>query len=176
MHCDKHVVKMVIEYAQLMSTAHRILDGTPYYDLTKNGRKIKRWRLDDEREIKLMKASHINHPSNVWTRSNHQNYIWLNQMWFYLLREYTYRYGKTHACARLEEQLYSTPNNIVKGEFYEPTPAMPDDCKIPKNSLASYKKYYIEKKTHFAKWTKREIPLWYSELLNKKNANVRIQE
>lgn len=27
-HCDKHVVKMIVEYAQLLSTAHRVLDGT----------------------------------------------------------------------------------------------------------------------------------------------------
>lgn len=29
MHCDKHVIKMICEYAQLLSTAHRQLDGTP---------------------------------------------------------------------------------------------------------------------------------------------------
>jgi len=63
MHLDKHCVKMIIEYAQLMSTAHRVLDGTEYYDKTANGRKIKRWRLPDEREARLMKASHMNHPS-----------------------------------------------------------------------------------------------------------------
>ena len=38
-HCDKHTVKMIIEYAQLMSTAHRVLDGEEYYDKTSNGRK-----------------------------------------------------------------------------------------------------------------------------------------
>lgn len=176
MHCDKHVVKMIIEYAQLMSTAHRILDGTPYLDLTKNGRKIKRWRLDDEREDILMKASHINHPSNIWTRSNRDNYIWLNRMWNYLLLEYTHRYGKIHACAKYKYALYLTPNNIVQSHFYEPTPAMPDDCKILNDSVSSYKKYYIERKTHFAKWTKREVPLWYSESLNKQNADIRIQK
>ena len=31
-HCDKHVVKMIIEYAQLLSTAHRVIDGIPYDD------------------------------------------------------------------------------------------------------------------------------------------------
>ena len=67
MHCDKHVVKMIIEYAQLMSTAHRILDGKEYIDKTANGRNIKRWRMENERlNSGLMKASHINHPSNVW--------------------------------------------------------------------------------------------------------------
>ncbi len=56
MHLDKHCVKMIIEYAQLMSTAHRVLDGTEYYDKTANGRRIKRWRLEDEREARLLKA------------------------------------------------------------------------------------------------------------------------
>ena len=49
MHLDKHVVKMIIEYAQLMSTAHRYCDGEEYIDKTANGRKIKRWRLNDGR-------------------------------------------------------------------------------------------------------------------------------
>ena len=43
-HCDKHVVKMIIEYAQLMSTAHRVLDGDPYEGRTANGRRIARWK------------------------------------------------------------------------------------------------------------------------------------
>ena len=50
MHCDKHVVKMIVEYAQLMSTAHRVLDGELYNGKTKNGRNIKRYRLNDKRE------------------------------------------------------------------------------------------------------------------------------
>lgn len=162
MHVDKHVVKMVIEYAQLMSTAHRVLDGQEYYDLTANGRRIKRWRMKDEKyENGLMKASHVNHPSGVWCRSNKQNYIWLNRLWYYLLLEYTHRYGKNHACAKYMDYLYSWPQNISDGEFYPPTPAMPDDCKIAGDSLGSYHKYYVERKFHLSKWTKREKPNWY---------------
>jgi len=167
MHCDKHVVKMIIEYAQLMSTAHRVLDGTEYYDLTANGRKIKRWRLGDDREQALMKASHVMHPSNIWTRSNRDNYNWLYRMWFHLLREYTHRYGKIHACGRLETALYVPPHKIVQSEFWPPTPAMPDDCKIANDSLASYHKYYTDRKVRFAKWTKRAPPIWYTDALNK---------
>jgi hypothetical protein len=153
---------MIIEYAQLLSTAHRIRDGQEYYDLTANGRKIKRWRLPDDREQRLMKASHVNHPSNVWARANHLNYKWLYEMWCYLLDEYTYRYGKVHACARLRDDLAKLPEKIPVGlSETEPTPAMPDDCKITGNSLASYHKYYNEKKTRFARWTKRSIPNWY---------------
>ena len=173
MHCDKHVVKMIIEYSQLMSTAHRVLDGKEYYDLTANGRKIKRWRMENSKyETGLMKASHINHPSAVWVRQSRQNYMWLNQMWNYLLLEYTHRYGKRHACADRMDVLYAWPENIPNTYFTEPPPAMPDDCKIAGNSLASYHKYYVEKKVRFAKWTKREIPLWYSNGINTNNANL----
>ena len=74
-HIDKHIVKMPIEYAQLMSTAHRMLDGEMYLGKTSNNRKIKRWRLDDEREDVLYKASHVNHPSAVWVRQSVENYM-----------------------------------------------------------------------------------------------------
>lgn len=181
MHLDKHVVKMIIEYAQLMSTAHRVLDGEEYTDLTANGRRIKRWRLDDEREDQLMKASHINHPSGIWCRDNQKNYIWLYSMWYELLKEYTYRYGKQHACARLVETLAEWPMNIARGEFYPPTPAMPPEVKILSANpiagrkydvLKSYHNYYIQNKAHFAKWTKREIPMWFKQGINISNANV----
>ena len=163
MHCDKHVVKMCIEYAQLMSTAHRVLDGYQYTALTKNNRKIARWGLDDhEMDMALMKASHINHPSNVWLRASKHNYIWLHRMWVYLLKEYTYRYGRHHACENYMTHLYLLPMNIPDVPFFEPTPAMPDDCKVPGNSLKSYHKYYVEKKSYFAKWKNRQIPGWFN--------------
>ena len=41
MHLDRHVVKMCTEYAQLLSTAHRLLDGELYIGKTKNNHKIK---------------------------------------------------------------------------------------------------------------------------------------
>ena len=164
MHCDKHVVKMIIEYAQLMSTAHRILDGKEYIDKTANGRNIKRWRMEDEIiNSGLMKASHINHPSNVWLRQSKQNYVWLLKMWLHLLAEYTHRYGKRHACEKYIDYVYRIPKNIPNASFTDPTPAMPDECKIPGNSIASYHKYYLEKKIRFAKWTKRERPKWFVE-------------
>ena len=179
MHCDKHVVKMIIEYAQLMSTAHRVIDGTEYTDLTANGRRIKRWRLDDDRESILYKASHINHPSAIWCRANYDNYVWLYRMWFYLCKKYTYRYGKVHSCSRLSESLYLPPNKIVAGEFFSPTPAMPADCKVMAenpvpgrkyDSLKSYHKYYIQEKVRFAKWKYRNIPEWFA------NANLSISQ
>ena len=71
---DSHCIKMILESAQLLSTAHRLLDGVPYLDKTANGRSIKRWRMDDnDMENGLMKASHINHPSNVWLRQSKES-------------------------------------------------------------------------------------------------------
>ena len=173
MHLDKHVVKMIIEYAQLMSTAHRVLDGEQYTDKTANNRNIKRWRMKDElSEYTLYKASHVNHPSAIWVRQSKENYRWLYRMWFYLLQEYTYRYGKKHACEKLMSALYLDPMNIPKGIFTEPTPAMPDIYKVTNDSIRSYQNYYIHDKSRFAKWKNREIPEWFSYGVN--NANLQL--
>ena len=60
-HNNSHVIKMILEYGQLMSTAHRVLDGVEYYSTTKNNRRIKRWLLPDSRENIMWKASHVLH-------------------------------------------------------------------------------------------------------------------
>jgi len=162
MHCDRHVTKMIVEYSQLMSTAHRVLDGTPIQRLSASGRKQTAYVLADNRDTTLYSATHINHPSAVWVRQNHQNYNWLYAMWCHLLDEYTHRYGKIHACARLKNALLVPPKNIPLGIFTEPTPAMPDDVKVPGNSLASYHNYYKQNKTHLAQWKNRPVPTWYT--------------
>jgi hypothetical protein len=169
MHVDRHVCKMVIEYAQLLSTAHRVIDGVEYYGKTANNRNIKRWKLPDERENDLMLASHINHPSAVWCRQSKENYMWLYTLWKELLSEFTYRYGKIHACARLLDTLKNPPSNISNLPFTEPTPAMPDDCKVPGDSLTSYRRYYVINKTHLWSWSgkinSRERPQWLTDFL-----------
>lgn len=121
-HVDKHVVKMILEYAQLMSTAHRILDGVETVGLSKSGRKAKRWVLPDEREDALYKASHINHPSAKWCRHSLANYQFLFKLWIELMREYHYRYGKSiHQCdlgnIYVSHQLISLPlnNSLLHG-------------------------------------------------------------
>jgi hypothetical protein len=165
MHVDKHVCKMVIEYAQLLSTAHRVLDGEMYMDKTINNRNIKRWRLLDERELRLMKPTMMNHPSAIWVRQSDKHYLWLYNMWCELLKEFTYRYGKTHATARLIPDLAKVPDKCPVGDFAGPTPAMPDDCKVPGNSLQSYHNYYVMKKEHLWSWkgkiNSRKEPQWF---------------
>ena len=161
-HCDKHVVKMVIEYAQLLSTAHRIVDGVEYEGRTQTGRRVRRWTLPDPSdEAVVYKASHINHPSAVWARKNDKNYIWLLELWYALSYEYEHRYGREHLTfTKLKDVLNRVPTNMPEGEFSDPPPAMPDYCKRP-DSVESYKFYYINEKKSFAKWTKRPIPKWF---------------
>ena len=168
MHNDKHVVKMILEYAQLLSTAHRVLDGVELSGLSDSGRKKKFWTLGDSRDYTLYKATHINHPSAVWVRKSVQNYMWLAEMLEVLCGEYTYRYGKVHKVERdgLMQLLKNEfPKNLPVAPFTEPTPAMPDDVKIIGDSIKSYRNYYINNKAHLANWKKRQVPEWF-------NANV----
>lgn len=165
MHVDKHVVKMILEYAQLLSTAHRVCDGTLYEGVSEKGRKYKAYRLKNEFAEKLLyKATHINHPSAIWVRLNQQNYKWLSELLMCLCKEYTYRYGKTHAVelSGLAKWLNSNvPLGLWNLPFTEPTPAMPDDVKVENNSLASYHNYYMKEKRHIASWKNRPQPGWY---------------
>ena len=74
MMCDKHVVKMILESAQMLSTAHRVLDGDTYAN-----------------KVGLYKMAHKNHPSTIWARSSIENYDWLSGHMQALMKEYTYR-------------------------------------------------------------------------------------
>lgn len=142
MHCDKHVVKMIVETAQLLSTAHHVLDnnGDGFY-----------------------KPTHKNHPSAIWCRQTDSNYVWLWCLLVSLCKEYTHRYGKIHKCQRdgLVARLMRLPTNIARGEFTQPTPAMPIEYKTT-DSIESYHKYYNGSKRSFAVWTNRPIPQWFS--------------
>jgi hypothetical protein len=166
-HCDKHVVKMIIEYAQLMSTAHRVLDGHEFEGRTANGRRIKRFfHPDPYMQEHLYKVAHLNHPSTRWTRLSKENYEWLYRMWTELCKEYTYRYGKIHESQRkLEGVLYYAPLNIGNVPFTEPTPAMKayPHCIVEGDSISSYRNFYWEDKREFAKWTKRDKPEWWKK-------------
>ena len=75
---DKHVVKMIVESAQMLSTAHRMIDGTQYQGKTKSNRNIKRWlHPNSNLEETLYKACHTGHPSTVWVMASAYNYNWL---------------------------------------------------------------------------------------------------
>ena len=161
MHCDKHIVKMPIEYAQLLSTAHRVLDGTEYIGETKTGRRAKRWRLDDEREDVLYKASHIKHPDGLWVRQTSGNYYKLYFLYMATLAEFKYRYGKIHGASKPSIALMRAPNNIPSTKETEIPQAMPEYCKVKGNPIKAYRNYYINEKKRFATWKNKEIPQWF---------------
>jgi len=142
MHCDKHCVKMILEYAQLMSTAHRVLDG-------------------DDAPEQCYKIAHKNHPSTIWTRQSKGNYQWLYSLWSALCVEYTRRYGKVHLTwKKLGITLANIPKNIPINKMTEIPQAMPDYCK-KENVVEGYRNYYLNEKKDFAKW-KTEVPYWWT--------------
>jgi len=134
-HVNSHCVKMILESAQLLSTAHYILDGS------KPG---------------LYKPTHVNHPCAKWVRESESNYIWLFDLLVCLLNEYTYRYGKIHKTSQMIEFLIKPPFNIPKIGFTKPPSAMPDEYKISENPVDNYKSYYKLGKKHLHIWKNRK--------------------
>ena len=160
-HCDKHVVKMILEECQMLCTAHRILDGNEVEGKSKTGRKAKRWVIDDTRNDKLYQATHVNHPCTQWSMFTTENYVWAVSLLRCLLDEYQFRYGKEHKCEELYPTLRFLPQRIKSGKLTPFPQAMPDECKR-ENPVDGYRDYYINHKARFAKWTNRPIPEWFT--------------
>jgi hypothetical protein len=151
---------MILEEAQMLSTIHRVIDGDEYIDAS-SGRKIKRWRLNDDRELTLYKATHVGHPCTQWAMQSSDNYVWAVMLFRALLNEYRHRYNKVHKCEMLWKTLQHKPHGMKNGPVYQFPQAMPDDCK-QNDPVEGYRKYYIEHKARFAKWTNRPTPDWFT--------------
>jgi hypothetical protein len=160
-HCDKHVVKMILEYAQLLSTAHRVLDGEHVKVISNSGKRmVSNWKLDDSSDAVLYKVAHVSHPSNIWTRTSGHHYIWLWRLWHNLCLEYTERYNKTHVSwKKLRTYLSIPPQNIQDNGFQPPPQCMPDDCK-KNDTVQAYQDFYMAHKREFATW-KTQVPSWF---------------
>lgn len=142
MHCDKHVVKMILETAQLLCGVHHMTDS--------------------QRMIPY-KLSHKNHPCSIWSRECVENYVWLCDLGLELCEEYTYRYGKKHKSQEIIEWcLLNIPKIKENGSVTDFKLAMPDECKIDNNPILSYRKYYIDFKKDFARWKNRDVPNWFT--------------
>lgn len=163
MQCDKHVVKMILESAQMLCTAHRILDGEETTRISKSGKKLKHWKLPDDRETGLYLATHVNHPCNLWVRKVSGNYSWLWDHMGGLLSEYKLRYGKTHACSDMYHKwLHYSPTNMRLDPAHTTfAQAMPEEFRGP-DAVKAYRLYYQSKQGDFnMKWTLREQPEWF---------------
>lgn len=132
--CDKHVVKMVLETAQLLCSAH---ETAPY------------------------KRTHYNHPCAIWTRSSMSNYDWLVRHGLALAREYTFRYNKIHKSTEVIEWAWQNKPNILDLGLLPFAQAMPDQYKNPNDAVSAYRNYYMNEKARIATWTKTETPYWY---------------
>jgi hypothetical protein len=153
-HCNKHVVKMILETAQLLSSAHH--------------------QLDPERGTQLAKAktiykpSHANHPCAIWTRETSENYKWLCQLGQELCKEYTARYGKVHKTDPMIKWFSrNLPSSIPKGKYSDPPQVMPEEHK-QKDTVTAYRTYYVTDKARFAKWPDGKTPKWYTDMLEAK--------
>jgi|TARA_B110000908_G_scaffold2877_1_gene3941 hypothetical protein len=170
--CDKHVVKMIVESAQMLSTVHRMLDGTITQRLSNSGKRtLKYYELHDDREDILYKAVHHNHPCTVWSRENCCNYNWHYEHFTALCDEYTYRYGKIHATdTKLRTLLKELPKNILhtncKSAFKLAMGSNPECVVVGLGGtdvVESYRNFYHTKQERFKMdWTKRNVPEWFT--------------
>ena len=132
--CDRHVVKMVLESAQLLCSAH---ENAPY------------------------KRTHYNHPSAVWTRSSLSNYKWLLAHAYALADEYKARYGKEHKCVEVLDWCRDTNPMILDLGLTPFAQAMPDQYKND-DPVVAYRNYYIHEKVKIAKWKHGNVPSWFT--------------
>jgi len=163
MMCDKHVVKMIVESAQMLSTAHRVLDGEQYVELSASNRRIKRWKSPYKlMENMLYKASFVGHPCTKWVMQNDKNYYWLSEHAYELCREYSRRYNKVHKTDNMISLIrHRKPTNISIANSITPfAQAMPEQYKNP-DAVKAYRAYYHGEKAGFATW-KTQAPDWWS--------------
>jgi hypothetical protein len=139
-HCDKHVVKMILETAQLLCGVHHMTD-----------------QVTDQVPYKL---SHKNHPCAIWARKSLTNYLYLCELGLALCDEYTHRYGKRHKSLSVIMWCILNRPNIPDIGFTEPAKAMPDEYKVD-DVVKSYQNYYRGGKSGFATWKNREVPKWF---------------
>lgn len=166
--CDKHVVKMILESAQMLSTAHRVLDGYPVYKPGNLKRIAYYAHPNSDFDDVLYKAGFINHPCTKWVMESYANYKWLYDHMIALNDEYKKRFNhdKDHKSVdKLRYVLKLPPNNINLLDYghTELNPCMPDECKIANDTIASYRRYYNMFKKAFAKWSEpATVPYWFN--------------
>ena len=145
-HCDKHVVKMILESAQILCSALAQQGFVVPYGIT-----------------------HAYHPCVKWAMAARENRAWLIRLAKALNHEYMWRYRKSiphksmgavkiaEACEQ-KRSAYSNKTAFVQ--------AMPEKYKISGNPVKAYRNYYLGEKMHFAKWTRRGIPYWINKKMN----------
>ena len=142
--CDKHVVKMVLETAQMCSTAMHEWDYAK--DLNN-----------------IYKSAYKNHPMTVWVRDNVRNFSWAVTHGLHIGEEYTYRYNKQHKSTKVLSEMYRLVTDkkwyMYQDLYTEPPQCMPDQFKCD-DYVEAYRNYYRTDKAHILQWTGRPVPEW----------------
>lgn len=146
MHCDKHVVKMILETAQIMSTVARAKCALNHIETPSD----------------LYQPTHVNHPSVLWAGESWSNYCWVYLLGCNLGNEYNLRYGKEHKSMIIIWQAWKTVT-ISDFELHRPTTirqCMPEQYQIIGDPVGAYRSYYIGEKTRMFNWKVRGQPDW----------------
>ena len=163
-HCDKHIIKMILESAQLLCTAHWInkyVGHIPRKLESKEWEEVRKHKGNEPRDFPYLPTMH-NHPCSIWVRESKDNYEWLWQLADALNEEYGYRYGgKSHKS--MHEVIAHLPELDIPRLGLTPFAlAMPDSCKTD-NAIESYRDFYHKDKATFASWTRRGEPHWWDK-------------
>ena len=145
--CDKHVVKMPLEEAQMLCTTVRL--HAPEY----------------AEEAGLYRAVHQKHPCTIWAGQTRANYLYSLDMFREMCREYTYRYGKVHASWRLYDALVDAAQYVPDGNITPHPECFSEHTDLKSGRpwpIQSYRKFYMTKQKRFKMvWTKRDMPEWF---------------
>lgn len=146
-HCDKHVVKMILESCQMLSTTIH------HYDPIFHSRNH------------LYKPCFHNHPCTIWTKESVSNMQWHVTLLESLLKEYESRYWKLHDSYHIFPAIYDWSCHADEFDFPSGTltpfaQAMPPAYKHD-NAIIAYRNYYMGEKKTFAKWNHSDKPAWW---------------
>lgn len=138
-HCDKHVVKMILEYTQILYTANHVNGGTKKIEASAP--------ICASTGKRGYKKHAANHPSVKWATESLAHYLWLNNLALELVKEYDYRFkpSEPHACLKHLQWLRANiPLELTFSRYWmrDPPPAMPEEFQVKNNSLQSYWNYY----------------------------------
>ncbi len=149
---DKHVLKMLLEYTQLLANAFYMEGATKPPPNTKMGTPYQK--------------AHWDHPCAEWVRQDHKHWHWVKMGAFELHRQYQLRFPKAllseHAC--YDALAYMDKSNLTtwmpNKNWVDPPQCMPDQFKVRGDTVAAYRAYYKEGKKDLHQWNNTEPPEW----------------
>jgi hypothetical protein len=152
-HADQHVVKMILESAQMLCTV-----------ITRNGGEAP------------YRSTHPNHPCTLWAGQSLSNWWWLYKLALALNQEYRYRFqaASDHKSARVVRDL--SPPRIEDIGLTEFAQTLPEQYRVPGDAVKAYRQFYIGEKARFARWTRRKPPPWFTEAIKKKGLETKGRE